>query len=617
MENIIRLLPDHISNQIAAGEVIQRPASVVKELAENAIDAGADSIEIYIKQAGKSSIKILDNGCGISVVDTKMAFERHATSKISNADDLFDLHTKGFRGEALASVASIAHVEMKTKRAQDELGTLVINEGGEIKSQEPVVCNNGTSIEVKNLFFNVPARRNFLKSDTIEFKHIEEEFLRIALIHTSISISLFHNDKPLYQLSAANVRKRLVDIFGRSMNDKLIPVKEDTEIVKINGFVVKPEFAKKSRGQQYFFVNDRFFKDNYLHNAVTRAFGNLIVNNTYPGYFINFSVNPARIDVNVHPTKTEIKFEFQKDIYMILNSAIKQALGKFNIFPTLDFETETAFDLPYNTKYEQPIEPKIKVDPTYNPFTKYQSNSGISTKSDSNYAHKSLHRLGFGNESMDAEEWKNFYQIEDDHSNTEGPKELGAELHQELAIDFSSIDLLLANNIALIHLNRQFLAIDVSRASERVIFDELLRTFFVQQVASQTILFPLELEITPREKTTWEENKITISRLGFQWQFERDLLIVSGVSAILAKEEISKVVKDVKEILAAKDFDKNDLAHLLINTIAFANSRNRAWTKDSVRLILQDWWECKDKWQTPDGMQIARGWGPQELINKI
>ena len=366
---LIQRLPEHIANQIAAGEVIQRHASVVKELMENAIDASSTSVMVVIKDAGRTLIQVIDDGDGMEEEDASACFLRHATSKISSANDLFQLQTKGFRGEALASIAAIAHVQLKTKhKDKTETGILLNIEGNTIKNTEKTVCPKGSSFEVKNLFYNVPARRNFLKSDTVEFGHIREEFERIVLAHPEIRFSLHHNTQEIYNLQSSNLRKRVVDVLGKSNNERLVPLEEQTNIVKISGFIGKPETARKTRGEQFFFVNNRFFKDAYFHHAVIKAFEGLIPERTFPSYFIFFEIDPAKIDVNIHPTKTEIKFEEDRFIYSILLSSIKQSLGKYNIFPTMDFELDTSFDIPSSLRKTDPVEPQIVVNPNFNPF---------------------------------------------------------------------------------------------------------------------------------------------------------------------------------------------------------------------------------------------------------
>ncbi len=368
MSDIIRLLPDHVANQIAAGEVVQRPASVVKELIENAVDAGATEIKLILKEAGKTLIQVIDNGKGMSDVDARMAFERHATSKISKAEDLFALSTKGFRGEALASIAAIAHVELKTRLHSAELGTHLVIEGTKLISQEVAVVPCGTSFSVKNLFFNIPARRNFLKSDNVELRNIIDEFERIVLVHNNIHFSLIHNGSEVFNLVPTNLRQRIVSVFGVRTNEKLVPINETTDIVEVTGFVGKPEFAKKSRGEQFFFVNDRFVKSGYLHHAILAAYEGLLKEGTHPSYFIYFNVPPDSIDINIHPTKTEVKFDDEQALYSILRSIIKHSLGQFNVAPLLDFQRDSTLDTPYDYEGTEATTPTIEVDRNFNPF---------------------------------------------------------------------------------------------------------------------------------------------------------------------------------------------------------------------------------------------------------
>ena len=338
MADRIELLPDHVANQIAAGEVVQRPASVVKELLENAIDAGANQIKLIVKDGGKTLIQVIDDGVGMSVSDARMCFERHATSKIRKAEDLFELSTKGFRGEALASIAAIAQVRLRTKTQEDSLGTEISIEGSQIQEQQAVATDKGCSLAVKNLFYNIPARRNFLKSDAVELRHIIDEFQRVVLVHYELGFSFYNNDTLLFQLEPTNIRQRIVQVFGKNTNEKLVPVNEKTDVVQLRGFVYKPEFAKKSRQQQFFFVNNRFVKSPYMHHAVMSAFEGLLAPNMQPGYIIYLDVPPQTIDINIHPTKTEVKFEDDHTLYAILRSALKHSLGQFSIAPSLDFD---------------------------------------------------------------------------------------------------------------------------------------------------------------------------------------------------------------------------------------------------------------------------------------
>ena len=368
MSNIIKLLPNHVANQIAAGEVVQRPSSVVKELIENSIDAGATEIKLILKEAGKTLIQVIDNGKGMNEIDARMSFERHATSKISKAADLFALQTKGFRGEALASIAAISHVEMKSRTSDMDLGTHIIIEGSELISQEPTVIPVGTSFAVKNLFFNIPARRNFLKSNNVEFRNVVDEFERVALVHENIHFTLLHNGSEVFNLPPSNLRQRIVSVFGSRTNEKLVPIEEKTEIVKVSGFVAKPEFAKKSRGEQFFFVNNRYIKSGYLHHAILTAYEGLLKEGTHPSYFIYLEVPTDSIDINIHPTKTEVKFDDEQALYSILRSTIKHSLGQFNVAPVLDFQRDASLDTPYDYEGTKASTPTIEVDRNFNPF---------------------------------------------------------------------------------------------------------------------------------------------------------------------------------------------------------------------------------------------------------
>jgi DNA mismatch repair protein MutL len=375
MPDIIHLLPDSIANQIAAGEVIQRPASVVKELIENSIDAGATQIQIIIKDAGRTLIQVIDNGKGMSATDARMAFERHATSKIQKVEDLFSLTTMGFRGEALPSIAAISQVEVKTRREEDEVGTLLSISGSKVEKQEAVSCAKGTIISVRNIFFNVPARRKFLKSNESERRNILMEVERVVLAHPEIEFLLFENEIQTLQLPPSVLRKRIVQLEGKNINQQLIEINEETTLGKIYGYVTKPENAKKSRASQFFFVNRRFIRHPYFHRAVMTAFEPLLPPNENPSYFIYFEVDPASLDVNIHPTKTEVKFENEQALWQILMVTIKEALGKFNALPPIDFDKEDAVEIPIYDKSKNPTMPKVNIDPNYNPFYTTQRNS--------------------------------------------------------------------------------------------------------------------------------------------------------------------------------------------------------------------------------------------------
>ncbi len=606
MSEIIRLLPDHIANQIAAGEVIQRPASVVKELVENAIDAGAQRIDIHIKDAGKTLIQVIDNGCGMSEIDARMAFERHATSKLSSAEDLFKLKTKGFRGEALASIAAIAHVTLTTRQEGRDWGSSLTIEGSQIIDQHPETCKTGSSFAVKNLFFNVPARRNFLKSDAVEFGHIEDEFLRIALAHPDLKFSLVHNDQVVYQVDESNLRKRIVDLFGRSYNDRIVPLSEQTDIVQIEGFIGKPEFAKKSRGEQYFFVNDRFFRDSYFNHALTQAYDNLLASRTFPSYFIFLQVDPAVIDVNVHPTKTEIKFENDREIYAILKSAIRQSLGKFNISPTLDFEQETSFDLPWDMQNKPVTEPKVQVNPDYNPF---KSNSPGVSKSIPSGNSAALKQAGFGNQEATRADWNNFYKIEDELP-ADMPEIGDAGANPEIRFEeelkkrntFLFTDSYLVSNV-----KSGLLLIHFRRAKERIIYDEIMQLFLVNPLNGQHLLFPVSVDMPPKILALWEENALTLKRLGFEWEQNDRQLDFTAVPSYLSNEQVQACIEAIREKLEVRQLDKGEIAHEFILSVARAASRQRySWNQESANSLLEGLFACSEHQYSPSGKLILK-----------
>jgi len=369
MPDVIRLLPDSVANQIAVGEVIQRPASVVKELVENSVDAGGKNIKVLIKDSGKTLIQVIDDGSGMSETDARLSFERHATSKITTAQDLFSITTKGFRGEALASIAAVAMVELKTRRAESESGIVIVINGSKVEAQEPCSCPVGSSFSVKNLYYNIPARRKFLKSDNTEIRHIVNEFHKIVLAHPDIRFSLYHNDTEIYNLAPGNLRQRIIGVFGKQINQELITIDTDTSLINLKGFIGKPENARRTYGEQFFFVNNRFMKHPYFHKAVAEAYQNILPSEAIPSYFIFMEADPASIDINIHPTKTEIKFEDERSIWKILLASVREALGRFNIVPSLDFENEALIEIPVRSSSEHvPEQPKIEINTQYNPF---------------------------------------------------------------------------------------------------------------------------------------------------------------------------------------------------------------------------------------------------------
>ena len=605
---LIQRLPEHIANQIAAGEVIQRPASVVKELMENAIDASSTSVMVVIKDAGRTIIQVIDDGDGMQEDDASACFLRHATSKISSANDLFQLQTKGFRGEALASIAAIAHVQLKTKhKDQTETGILLNIEGNTIKNTEKTVCPKGSSFEVKNLFYNVPARRNFLKSDTVEFGHIREEFERIVLAHPEIRFSLHHNTQEIYNLQSSNLRKRVVDILGKSNNERLVPLEELTNIVKISGFIGKPETARKTRGEQFFFVNNRFFKDAYFHHAVIKAFEGLIPERTFPCYFIFFEIDTAKIDVNIHPTKTEIKFEEDRFIYSILLSSIKQSLGKYNIFPTMDFELDTSFDIPSSLRKTDPVEPQIVVNPNFNPFQE----TNTTARSNGGTFSEGLKNQGFGRENPNEKDWANFYSIKEE----ENIENLELEFKEELDSDQN---FLIRGKYLISNCRSGLLIIDVKRATERILYDELMSKFIHQPIVSQQLLFPFETPLAKNEIVAWENNKSLLSQLGFSGDVNGEILEITGIPGMLSDDQIEATLSDLFETLLHRDIEKGELAHNIILSIARASSANSEISDQyKGKILIEQLFQCKDHSYTPGGKKIISTMEIQEIAAKF
>jgi DNA mismatch repair protein MutL len=615
MSDVIKLLPDHIANQIAAGEVIQRPASVVKEMVENAIDAGATKIDVLIKDAGKTLIQIVDNGKGMSTFDSRMCFERHATSKVAKAEDLFTLTTKGFRGEALASIAAIAHVTLKTKLEDEQIGTILQIEGSKVTKEEPIVCPTGSSFEVKNLFYNVPARRNFLKSDSIEFRHILDDFERIALAHPEVYFTLKHNETEIYHLQSAILKKRIVDILGKNSIDKLVPIEESTDIVEIIGFVGKPEFSKKKRGEQFLFVNDRFFKDSFFNHAITKAFDGLIPSKTFPSYFLYLTVDSQKIDVNVHPTKTEIKFEEDRLIYAIILSSIRQALGKYNIAPLLDFERETSFDLPLSMNNQIPIEPVIRVNENYNPFnstTSYsnQNSSPTSSKSQPSFT-KAIHAEGFGNKEINQEDWMNFYAIKEE---VKEPENQEIEFEGEVNASKSFV---VKGNYLFTSCKTGLMVIHHRRAVERITYDRMMTSFVSSPISSQKLLFPFEKEISAGEKVEWLNNSKMLERVGFETIFDGNTLNIHAIPAVLQEENINQCLDTILESISFKDIEKGDVAHILIQSIARSASlkKNIILNDETSEALISDLFQCTEHSFTPNGKTILKTISMEELTN--
>ncbi|WP_026914825.1 DNA mismatch repair endonuclease MutL [Christiangramia portivictoriae] len=616
MNNIIQLLPDHVANQIAAGEVVQRPASVIKELLENSIDAYAARIQVVIKDAGKTLIQVIDDGAGMSITDARMSFERHATSKIKIADDLFALRTKGFRGEALASIAAIAHVELKTRTENEEIGTCIKIEGSKISSQEACVTPKGTCISVKNLFYNIPARRNFLKSDNVETRHIIDEFQRVALAHPDIGFSLMHNGNELFQLPAANYRQRITNILGGKTNEKLVPVEEDTGIVRISGFVGKPEFAKKSRGEQFFFVNNRFIKSPYLNHAVVASFEGLLKEKSYPSYFLYLDVDPKTIDINIHPTKTEIKFDDEHALYAILKSAIKHALGQFNVAPILDFDRDAELDTPYNYQSKQASAPQIEVDRNFNPFQ-------------SENAARSYNPQNTGYRKEKPAEWDSLYTGLDAEPSTEvdvrqiefESEEVTGNLFAGKEDEIEKSTFQLHKKYIISTLKSGILVIDQHRAHTRILYEELLKNITVSAAVSQQLLFPLKLQFNHHEMEMLQEIRESLEQTGFIFSsFSKDEVEISGIPTMISESEVEilleQLIADFEKDVPDNGFSQTDLlSKSLANSMAVRSGTmlNTAEQQHIVNRLFA----CKEPALSPSNRTIFTTLSIEELDKKF
>lgn len=591
MADIIQLLPDHVANQIAAGEVVQRPASVVKELVENAIDANATSIKLIIKEAGKTQIQVIDNGKGMSETDARLCFERHATSKIKSAEDLFQLQTKGFRGEALASIAAIAHVELKTKLETRDLGVSIVIEGSEVKSQEAAVTTQGTSISVKNLFFNIPARRNFLKSNTVELRHVIDEFHRVALAHPDIEFMLYHNGSEIFNLPKSNYRQRIMNVFGAKINDKLVPVSEDTEIVNISGFVAKPEYSRKTKSEQFFFVNDRFIKSGYLSHAVNAAFEGLLKEGYYPSYFLNLKVNPQSIDINIHPTKTEIKFEDEHTLYAIIRSAVKHSLGQFNVAPALDFDSDTNLDTPYSYRNKQAVAPAIQVDRNYNPFM----DSGYKTSIPNKQNESQWESLYVGAQLNHSVEMPEDVEFESDAVNT--------KLFNHSSGESTASVFQLQQKYIVSSMKSGLLVIDQYRAHQRILYESFLKNMTIKSAVSQQLLFPLKLYFSSTDIENLIQLKPELEQSGFIFErFDTEVIEISGVPFNVSESEISiifeQLISDIENDVPEANFSTTDLlAKSMAKSLAV--KRGQPLGKEEQEHLVNSLFACKEPTVSP------------------
>ena len=602
MSDIIKLLPDSVANQIAAGEVIQRPASVVKELMENAIDCGAGSVSVNIKDAGRTLIQVIDDGCGMSSADAALSFERHSTSKINQASDLFAIRTLGFRGEALASIAAVAEVILKTRRHEDELGTEILIKASTLQSREPVACSQGSNFMVKNLFYNVPARRKFLKTDTAEFRHIVNEFYRVVLTYPDLEFSLAHNQSEIYRLPAGQQKQRILNIFGKNINQVLIPLYTKTSILKIHGFLGKPEAAKKTFGEQYFFVNRRFMRHPYLHKSVMEAYQHVLPPDTIPSYFLYLETGTDTIDINIHPTKTEIKFEDERAIYQIMHAAVREALGKHSMVPSLDFDVDGALEIPLLRKDTEIRPPRENINPDYNPFDGEKA---------AGYKHPSFRGSHTHWESLFRDLTKAEEMLSDGLQQkllNEPEEKTGSRLFQ------------FKNRYIFLAVKSGMMIVDQKRAHERVLYEKYLDAIDQKTTLSQQELYPVVIELNPAEHAILIQLIDDICSLGFS---VRDMggqeieisAMPDGFKSGDLKEWFETFLKEAKE-------NEADLREELTKKVAVSLARSSAlgygrnMQAEEMRELLDQLFACSEPAMTADGKAVIRIL-PTEDLDKL
>ena len=606
MLDVIKLLPENVANQIAAGEVIQRPASAVKELMENSLDAGATQIDLTVKDAGKALIMVSDNGCGMSEADAKLCFERHATSKISKAEDLFAIRTMGFRGEALASIAAIAQVELRTRRLEDEVGVKIINEGSVIKEQSLAPMPVGTTFAIKNLFFNVPARRNFLKSPAAEMRHIVEEFTRVTLMNPEVGFTLISDGKELYHLYPGNLKQRIMGLFGNNYDGKLLPVNQDTDRVSIHGYIVKAEYAKKTRGEQYFFVNKRYIKHPYLHHAIENAFMEMIPKDSFPGYFLNIEVDPADIDVNIHPTKTEVNFIDVKLVYAILHAAVRKAIGQNNLSPMIDFDEPTNLNIDFGevVKSSNPIvQPSIPIDPSYNPFHQKKEFSNSSFGSFESYQKKA-----------EPGKWRLLYGERTDlpeETDTVSAKESSQQPHY-IQLNHSYIITTVKSGL---------LAIDQHLAHYRILFEKFLKEMETNTGHSQQELFPQPFTLNVNDASLFREMLPELQQVGFALeQVNATTFVINGTPADLAGGDpvvlLEKMLDNYKINRTDLQLDRKlDIAKTMAAQLSIKAST--ALSETEMQHLVDQLFACTVAEVAPDGKKIYTLITLDEITQKL
>jgi len=607
MADCIHLLPDAVANQIAAGEVIQRPASLVKELVENSVDADASKITIIVSDAGKTLVQIIDDGKGMSETDARMAFERHATSKITKAEDLFAIKTKGFRGEALASIAAVATVDVKTRAKGEPIGTHIRISASEVELQEAEACPEGTNFAVKNLFFNIPARRKFLKTDQTELKHIINEVQRVALAHPEIRFKLMHNNHDILDLPKGNVKQRIVNIFGRHMENNLIDVKIDTDIVRLRGYIGKPEKARKTSGEQFFFVNRRYMRHGYYFRAVASAYDRLIQDNSYPQFFIYFDIDPDKIDVNIHPTKTEIKFTDERPIYQMLHAAVKEALGKFNLVPSLDFEKDETMGIYSgpNTGFKAP---NIEVNPDFNPFEE-EKKSASSFQSKSNYPSDN-----FQNKPDDLKHWESLYP-EQESVPTNQQESIPTNERQQT--QFFQVK----QRYIITTVKSGMMVIDQTRAHERILYEQFVALLSNRKGIVQKSLYPVSVQLNPEDFALAMELMEKLNGLGFDLSvFGDSSFVINGLPADIVVDDPKRLIEELLENYKSQS---GDIKLELDQRIAWAMSRTsarhfiRVLQAEEMQELFYRLMACKVHNFTPSGKPIISIISVEELEKRL
>lgn len=602
--DIINILPDSVANQIAAGEVVDRPASAVKELLENAMDAGATEIQLIVKDAGRTLIQVIDNGCGMSDMDARLCFERHATSKIHRADDLFAIRTMGFRGEALASIAAVAQVELKTRQHDNDLGTQVIIEGSDVKDQTPCTCSCGTSISVKNLFFNIPARRNFLKKDSIELSHIEEIFRRVALANYKTAFSFHNNGKLLYDLKPGNFAQRIAGIFGSNFNQRLYHIEEDTEPVKIYGYVGKSEFVKRSRGEQYLFVNGRFIKHAGLSAAIERAYSELIPERTYPAYFVLLDVDPQRLDVNIHPTKTEVRFIDEQTIFAILRAATKKALGQFSLATEIEFNPSTELDFTPTPKDYIPSEPKVSFNPYYNPFNKNENNGD---KRGANHYHFNDF-FGEKNACLDVPV-------------TESEIEPQPQPEVSVIRTSTATPINYLNRYIITTMKSGIVIIEQQRAHERILYERLLAQHGSGKITAQQMLFPINCRFNSADSELLNEMLPDLKQLGFVIEpLGQNTFVVTATPPDIDSNELQslleKTINEYKNNMLQK-FSDRDKSICMSLARQMSVRQGTALKAEEMQQLIADLFSCKAPNISPSGRRTMFILSEQEIIERL